>query len=766
MKTALSSKVYLIFFCAIIILASLGYFYLTSIGNLINSSDRIKSIYDRIYNVERILYLTKDLETSVRGYLISGNKVFVADYPSSRSALFSEIETFTQTFIPSSTEQDEYNRLKLLIKEKIVYQDQLLVLLNSDQKDQAERLISEGKERIITEKIEAESQQLLKSQRAKLSNLIDIEYFRSQKAFVIIIAGKLITLGLFFAGIIKILSELKTRLHLERELQEKNHQLSTSNQELEIKNKQLTTANETIRLYSESTIKKQELLFKTVVNNIPSPIIIFNLEADIEFINEASLKVFRDYGFDPRALPTKDILKNRHPSFYAAFEKIKAGIEMLETEMSFPTTAGDVSTLIVRMLPIIENDQVVKVLVISFDITSRKKYEDKLVSLNKELDEKVKERTIQLEALNHQLEENSREMFDLYENAPLGYYSLNASGIVVRINTTCLNLLGYSKEDVEGKDFKELILPEKLRKTFDETTHQMKQGKKTENYEIEFVKKDKSLLPVLLTLSPIHNEAGEFVMSRCAFSDNTEVVKARTEIEKYIEALQIANKDLEAFSYSISHDLRAPLRSVNGFGQILKKDYYSQLDEEGRRFLDIIILNSSQMGTMIDSLLEFSKLGRKGMTKSIFNVGELIEEVIKQLLHIEKNLPENIFTIEKMPVIYADKNLLKQVWTNLIMNSVKFTSKRTDPRIWIRCEEDLNFYTFTIKDNGAGFDPRYASKLFGVFQRLHSNEEFEGTGAGLAIVKRIVNSHGGEIWADSELEKGASFYFSIPKQIQ
>ena len=212
----------------------------------------------------------------------------------------------------------------------------------------------------------------------------------------------------------------------------------------------------------------------------------------------------------------------------------------------------------------------------------------------------------------------------------------------------------------------------------------------------------------------------------------------------------------------MSHDLRAPLRAIDGFTQIFVENYGEKLDDEGRRIASIIRTSTLQMGHLIDDLLSFSRLGRQEVKKNPVDMRALANEVYQEL---KKTAPEkNIeFTIGDLPLAKADINMMRVVWTNLLSNAIKFTSKTERPKIEVGSESDNNGITYHVKDNGAGFDMKYIDKLFGVFQRLHSTEEFEGTGVGLANVKRVVERHGGRAWAEGKVGEGATFYFILPK---
>jgi len=229
--------------------------------------------------------------------------------------------------------------------------------------------------------------------------------------------------------------------------------------------------------------------------------------------------------------------------------------------------------------------------------------------------------------------------------------------------------------------------------------------------------------------------------------------------------LKAVNQELESFSYSVSHDLRTPLRAIYGFSHILSEEYVQQLDAEGQALFSEIIYNTKKMGQLIDNLLEFSRLTKQKAVKNETNVTELVHDVVLELRQLEPERAIDI-SIRDLPEVPADAAMLRQLFINLISNAMKYTGKKDKAVIDIGSYTEGNNVVYYIKDNGAGFDPRYGHMLFGVFQRLHSSNEFEGTGVGLAIAEKIVKKHGGEIWAEGEVDKGAQFYISLPLQIE
>jgi light-regulated signal transduction histidine kinase (bacteriophytochrome) len=243
---------------------------------------------------------------------------------------------------------------------------------------------------------------------------------------------------------------------------------------------------------------------------------------------------------------------------------------------------------------------------------------------------------------------------------------------------------------------------------------------------------------------------------------SSEIGKLNEELAKRARELETSNNELESFAYSVSHDLRAPLRHVDGYSELLKKQASSSLDEKSLRYIQTILESSKRMGNLIDDLLAFSRIGRAETKKTLVSLDQLVKEVVAEIGEDtrERNI---VWKIHPLPICYGDRAMLRLVIVNLLSNAVKFTRARAQAEIAIDCVDMGKEVEMSVRDNGAGFDMQYANKLFGVFQRLHLPEQFEGTGIGLATVRRIIHRHGGEVRAEGGVDQGATLYFSLPK---
>ena len=324
-------------------------------------------------------------------------------------------------------------------------------------------------------------------------------------------------------------------------------------------------------------------------------------------------------------------------------------------------------------------------------------------------------------------------------------------GKIINVNNSFLQLFGFSSVDeVIGKTLQELNVFENPNHTED-VSKLLNQNKIIKDYETKIRTKQGEVK--WTSASILRLEVDD---RACIFSVSTDISYRK----KAEEQLLAVNKELEAFTYSVSHDLRAPLRAINGYAKILQEDYLKVLDEEGISSLVAITKNSKRMGELIDDLLAFSRLGRKEITTTEINMLSVVNSVKEEeLLGITNHVE---FDIKELLPANGQQVLIKQVWVNLISNAIKYSQHQNKADIEIGSYKKDNMIIYYVKDNGVGFDMQYYDKLFGVFQRLHSQEDFEGTGIGLAIVQKIINRHNGTVWATSKINEGSCFYFSLP----
>jgi PAS domain S-box-containing protein len=337
-------------------------------------------------------------------------------------------------------------------------------------------------------------------------------------------------------------------------------------------------------------------------------------------------------------------------------------------------------------------------------------------------------------------------------------------------NTQFQNLSGYSRNELEGKrSWTEFIVQDDLEKMLQ--YHHLRRidpQSAPKNYELKFVDRYGNNKDIYITVDIVPGTQNSVL----SFMDITELKRAEREVRELNEALEkrvkkrtaqleAANKELEAFSYSVSHDLRTPLISIQAFSRLLADKYASRLDAKGQRFVNAIQKSTKQMDQLINDLLALSRLKRQEFKVSPIDMGSLAKDVFKELKAVNQGRKLRLL-INQPPQGTGDPSLLRQVFTNLLSNAVKFTRKRDTAHIEIGGFSSDGENTYYVKDNGVGFDMADVEKLFGVFQRLHSADEYEGTGVGLAIVQRIITRHGGRVWAEGKLDEGASFYFTLP----
>lgn len=445
---------------------------------------------------------------------------------------------------------------------------------------------------------------------------------------------------------------------------------------------------------------------------------IANTEGYFEFINANFAKIL---GYTEKEFCETAFIELIHPDDIPAtvqeYEKLKSGALVINFVNRYRKKDGSYLYLDWNATP---NPATQKLYCVARDISERKKAEEML--------------------------ELTQFAVDNFGDA---IFWITPDARIVKVNEAACSMLGYSQAELLQFSIPD-IDPNYNAELWPNHFAELRQ-KGSLFFETYQQGKDGQLIPVEVTANYINFDNKEF---------NCASVRDITKRKKAEGELQAVNKELEAFSYSVSHDLRAPLRAINGFSKILHEDYASKLDAEGIGMLNIIRDNSKKMGELIDALLAFSKLGRREISVSEINMTELVATVREEEMRGQSDKTE--FIINELPAATGDIVLIKQVWINLVSNAIKYSQHIPKARIEIGSYYKENLIVYYVKDNGAGFDMQYYDKLFGVFQRLHSQEEFIGTGIGLSIAEKVINRHGGSVWAESKLNEGSCFYFSLP----
>jgi len=507
-----------------------------------------------------------------------------------------------------------------------------------------------------------------------------------------------------------------------------------------------------------------------IVTSSDAAIVGKNLQGVVTSWNRAAEQLF---GFSAEEMIGQPVLRiippNRRDEEAKILERIARGQTVEPYETIRRRKDGTEVTISLTVSPIIDSHgRVIGASKIARDISEHKRAEQALLQSRQDL----------RRALEYQEA--------VVNNMGEGLYTVNREGIVTSMNPAAEKLFGWTSDEVLGRKMHDVThykhrdgTPFPAAECAGLEVLQM--GTPLTNYEDVFVRKDGSCFDVLYSSSPIR-AGGEIVGLVVVFRDISErkraeealrdrdraLTIANDELTQQSEALSEVNNELQSFSYSVSHDLRAPLRTIDAFVRIVEEDHGAHLNSEAQRCMGIVKKAARQAGELIDDLLEFSRLGRIGMDIRPVKMTELAQEVANELQCTQEGRVIDL-QIGDLPLCQGDWRLLKLVWENLLTNAFKYTRPRTAAQIevgWLPDDRQADASVYYVRDNGVGFDMKYVHKLFGVFQRLHLKEEFDGTGVGLAIVQRIVRRHGGRVWGEGKTDGGATFFFSLRKALR
>jgi PAS domain S-box-containing protein len=703
---------------------------------------QVQHSYEVQSTLQQIDLLLLGAESSIRGFLIDGNQTTLAEFTSMETELPRTLEALTLLIDDNPAQAEQL----ALLRTKV---DQRLASLRAVR----DASLAEGvwpstvpeEVRAMASSARAEVRQLLATMQAEEVRLLaqrsDHEQRSRSRARLVLLAmlgfglgGSLLATTLFTSGIagrVHRLAANADRLAVGESLD----QLPPANDEIGQLAEHMMTASDLLR-QRETALAHERDLLSALMDNIPYPVFFKDRQSRFIRVNAATARLTgsnnpddfvgkTDFDFLPAE--TVQPFYNREQ---ALMETGKAIVNRIST---MTWADGHVRWGLDNKAPIFDREGTVIGLVgSSADITSMKLAE---------------EATARLAAI--------------VESSNDAIIGTTLEGTITSWNSGAERLYGYPAVEAIGHIFTELLPPDAdADNKFARKFAKIATGLLTEPFESTQQTKSGRTVDVSLTFSPVYDAEKTTIGVAVIARD----ISARKQAEADLLA---ANKELEAFTYSVSHDLRAPLRAMNGFSRILLEDYEADIPVDARHFLQLIQDNARQMGQLVDDLLAFSRLGRQALVKVPVALDQLAREVIADLRPDWEGRAVTL-SVDTMPVVDVDPGLMRQVFANLIGNALKFTRKRDAAEIEVAVvpgPSDAEEITIQVRDNGVGFDMTYAHKLFGVFQRLHRAEDYDGTGVGLALVQRIIHRHGGEIWAEAEVNQGATFFFTLPRNL-
>jgi PAS domain S-box-containing protein len=531
-----------------------------------------------------------------------------------------------------------------------------------------------------------------------------------------------------------------------------------------------TVVDITERVLAEMALRTNQRFIQAITDHVPGMIAYLDTELRFRFANAEHLRI---YGIDPARIVGQhlrncvpvEVWQDIAPRMQSALRG-----EVQQFEAWRKTVNGEAMFISANYLPDIHEGEVKGVFVQIIDITERKRIEERVNQLNTELEARIQERSAEL------LESEQRFRLMVDNLREYSIFFLDSEGCITDWTDSAQRMDGFSPSEMLGRHYGAMLEIEHPGDGRNQAEKLLRLAASRGQHEVNkwHQRKDGSSYWAYSLLIALRDDDGElrgFAKINRDMSDTKRLDDLMRNINEELEnrvaerteQLLAANKDLESFSYSVSHDLRSPLRHISSFVSLLQEHLGEASDEVTSRYLGTISNSARHMSQLIDGLLAFSRLGRAAVNITPVDFNLLVGTVVAQLAHDTEGRVVDWVVAPDLPVVQGDALLLREIWANLLGNAYKYSRPRERARIEVGWSVDPAVgYTFFVRDNGVGFDTKYSHKLFGVFQRLHRATEFEGTGIGLALARRIVERHGGSIWAESQPGEGSVFYFSLP----
>jgi PAS domain S-box-containing protein len=686
-------------------------------GQIEKAATARKHSYNLLSRAENLLSALKDAETGQRGYSLTGDEAFLEPYLAVRDSVGGQLEELRQLTLIDAAHK-HLDAMVPLVDARMAESSRVIELRRNHDITAVLAAVGSGRGRRLMDSIRAEMSSFIQIEEVALAQREAAFQSDMRRLFAIIVIASVLMLAFSLLCVYFIYRETQSRLKNTGALQSAIFNSANFSSIA-------TDAKGVIQIFNVGAERMLGYTAADVMNKITP--------ADISDPHEVIARA--------KAL-SAELDTPIAPGFEALVFKASRGIEDIY-ELTYIRKDGSRFPAVVSVTALRDGQgAIIGYLLIGTDNTARKQVEEERMKL----DQRLRDQQFYTRSL---IESN---IDAIMTTDPLG--------IITDVNKQMEALTGCTRDELIGAPFKNYFTDPDRAET---SIKLVLSEKKVTNYELTARARDGKETVVSYNATTFYDRNRRLQGVFAAARDVTERNAYEQRVAESTVQLQAANQELETFSYSVSHDLRAPLRHILGFVDLLKKDAGPSLSENSLRHLTTISEAAKRMGDLIDDLLAFSRVGRAELQKTNINLNELVRETLGDF-QAETNERHIAWEIHPLPPVRADRALLRMVLVNLMSNAVKFTGARAEAKIEIGSAPNGNGETVIfIRDNGAGFDPKYTGKLFGVFQRLHSHEEFEGTGIGLANVQRIINRHGGRVWAEGVVDGGATFTFSIPK---